>query len=101
MPKFRSTLNVLKFSAQLFTFTQHFLLQSGIDQLFNQLVRPRLRTMISDIYKDVSYVLDEESYSTSEYHDVVRKRFVKYWEETFDSFRVRLWSLAGSMLILS
>ncbi|KAJ7063050.1 COG4 transport protein-domain-containing protein [Mycena amicta] len=62
-------------------------LRSGIEQLFNQLLRPKLRNLIPDVYKDVSYVLDEESYSTAEYQDVVRKRFIKAWEGLVDGYK--------------
>ncbi|KZT28621.1 COG4-domain-containing protein [Neolentinus lepideus HHB14362 ss-1] len=61
-------------------------LRAGIEQLFNQLIRPKLRTFLSEIYKDVSYVLDEESYSQAEYQDMVRKRFVKAWEGLVDGY---------------
>ncbi|CAK5279533.1 unnamed protein product [Mycena citricolor] len=60
-------------------------LRSGIEQLFNQLLRPKLRNLIGDVYKDVSYVLDEEAYASAEYQDVIRKRFIKAWE-ALDSF---------------
>jgi len=69
VPKFRSTL------------------KSGIDQLFNQLIRPRLRNLIPDIYRDVSYVLDEDGYANVEYQDLVRKRFVKAWEGLVEGFK--------------
>src|SRR4029077_2418911 len=62
--------------------------QVGIEQLFNQLLRPKLRNLISDVYKDVSYTLDEESYANAEYHDIVRKRFVKTWESLLDGYKV-------------
>ncbi|KAH0830472.1 COG4 transport protein-domain-containing protein [Lanmaoa asiatica] len=62
-------------------------LRAGIDQLFNQLMRPRLRTLIPDIYKDVSYVLNEDGYATAEYQDIVRKRFVKAWEGLTDGYK--------------
>lgn len=63
--------------------------KAGIDQLFNQLIRPRLRNLIPDVYKDVSYVLDEDGYASAEYQDLVRKRFVKAWEGLVDGFKVR------------
>lgn len=63
-------------------------MQAGIEQLFNQLLRPKLRTLITDIYKDVSYVLDDDSYAVAEYNDVVRKRFVKAWEGLIDGYKV-------------
>ncbi|KAJ7046514.1 COG4 transport protein-domain-containing protein [Mycena alexandri] len=62
-------------------------LRSGVDQLFNQLMRPKLRNLITDVYKDVSYVLDDDSYSTAEYNDVVRKRFIKAWEGLVDGYK--------------
>ncbi|KAF7304762.1 Cog4 domain-containing protein [Mycena kentingensis (nom. inval.)] len=62
-------------------------LRSGVEQLFNQLLRPKLRNFIADIYKDVSYVLDDDSYSAAEYQDVVRKRFVKAWETLVDGYK--------------
>ncbi|OCB91390.1 COG4-domain-containing protein [Sanghuangporus baumii] len=64
--------------------------ESGIDQLFNQLIRPRLRNFIPEIYRDVSYVLDEDGFSASEYQDIVRKRFIKAWENIVDGFKVVL-----------
>lgn len=64
-------------------------LQAGIEQLFNQLLRPKLRTFIPDIYKDLSYVLDEDTYATAELQDIVRKRFVKAWEALIDGYKVR------------
>jgi hypothetical protein len=51
-------------------------------------MRPKLRNLITDVYKDVSYVLDDDSYSAAEYQDVVRKRFVKSWEGLVDGYKV-------------
>jgi len=62
-------------------------LRVGVEQLFNQLMRPKLRTLIPDVYKDVSYVLDDDAYSAAEYQDVVRKRFIKSWESLVDVYR--------------
>lgn len=65
-------------------------LQSGLDHLFNQLLRPRLRPILSEVYKDVSYVLNEDGYAEAEYRDDVRKRFVKSWEVLLSGYKVRL-----------
>ncbi|OAX40804.1 COG4-domain-containing protein [Rhizopogon vinicolor AM-OR11-026] len=62
-------------------------LRAGVEQLFNQLMRPKLRTLIPDVFKDVSYVLDEDSYAAAEHHDLVRKRFVKTWEGLVDGYK--------------
>ncbi|KAI0050041.1 COG4-domain-containing protein [Auriscalpium vulgare] len=63
------------------------ILRAGIEQLFNQLLRPKLRTLLADVYKDVSYVLDEDAYTAAEYQDIVRKRFVKAWEGLVDGYK--------------
>ncbi|KAG6811170.1 hypothetical protein H0H92_008654 [Tricholoma furcatifolium] len=62
-------------------------LRLGIEQVFNQLVRPKLRTIITDVYKDVSYSLDEDAYAIAEHQDLVRKRFIKAWEGLVDGFK--------------
>ncbi|KAI0933704.1 hypothetical protein AcW1_005462 [Taiwanofungus camphoratus] len=69
VPKFRSTL------------------RAGVEQLFNQLMRPKLRTFISDVYKDVTYMLDEDTYAVADYNDVIRKRFIKAWEGLIDGYK--------------
>ncbi|KAH9890716.1 COG4-domain-containing protein [Cubamyces lactineus] len=69
VPKFRSTL------------------RAGVEQLFNQLLRPKLRTFIPDVYKDVSYVLDDDGYSAAELQDLVRKRFIKAWESLIEGYK--------------
>ncbi|KAF9232006.1 COG4 transport protein-domain-containing protein [Melanogaster broomeanus] len=81
--KARSTVTSLVGSTIQFRAT----LRAGIEQLFNQLMRPRLRTLIPDVYRDVSYVLDEVTYAAAEYHDTVRKRFVKVWEGLVDGYK--------------
>lgn len=53
-------------------------------------MRPKLRNLISDVYKDVLYVLDDDGYSVAEYQDLVRKRFVKAWETLVDGYKVRI-----------
>ncbi|KAF9533336.1 COG4 transport protein-domain-containing protein [Crepidotus variabilis] len=65
-------------------------LRSGVEQLFNQLVRPKMRTFISDMYKDTSYVLDEDGYATADYQDLTRKRFIRGWEALIDGYKDNL-----------
>jgi hypothetical protein len=62
--------------------------QAGLDQLFNQLTRPRLRSLLEDVYKGISYLLDEDSYADAENDDVVRKRFVYGWEPLVEGYKV-------------
>ncbi|KAI0303459.1 COG4-domain-containing protein [Multifurca ochricompacta] len=63
------------------------ILRVGVEQLFNQLLRPKLRTLLADVYKDVSYVLDDDAYAAAGYQDVVRKRFIKAWEGLVDGYK--------------
>ncbi|CAE7161050.1 unnamed protein product, partial [Rhizoctonia solani] len=61
--------------------------KTGIDNLFTQLVKPRLRSLIPDVYRDFTYVLDESSYNAAEHDDAIRKRFVKGWGEVVGSYK--------------
>ena len=51
--------------------------KSGLEELFNQLIRPRLRAILQDVYKDQTYLLDDDGYAAAEANNLVRKRFVK------------------------
>jgi len=53
-------------------------------------MRPKLRTLIIDVYRDVSYALDDDGYTAAEYQDLVRKRFVKAWEGLIDGYKVNV-----------
>lgn len=81
----RTSLSLLRNSEEKF----RAVLKSSLDHLFNQLVRPKLRPLLSEVYKDVSYKLDEDAYSEAEYRDDVRKRFVKGWDALMSAYRVR------------
>lgn len=71
IPKFQSTLCV------------------GIKQLFNQLLWPKLHTLLADVYKDISYVLDKTAYAVVEYQDIVQKRFIRAWEGLAEGYKVQ------------
>lgn len=43
---------------------------------------------IPDVYKDITYVLDDDSYAASESNDIVRKRFIKAWEGLIEGYKV-------------
>ncbi|KAJ9474790.1 Conserved oligomeric Golgi complex subunit 4 [Pseudozyma hubeiensis] len=62
-------------------------LRTEIEHLFTQLTAPRLRGLLLETYRDVSYVLDDDSYSLAETRDLVRRRFVKSWDLLFHHFR--------------
>jgi hypothetical protein len=46
--------------------------------------------MIIEVYKDVSYVLDDDGYAQAENQDTVRKRFIKAWESLVDGYKARV-----------
>lgn len=56
--------------------------------LFNQLLRPRLRNLTAEVFKDISYVLDDEAYSTRDNQEYVRKRFIRAWESVVEGYKV-------------
>jgi len=64
-------------------------LRGSLDAAFGALVRPKLRSLVADCLRDVSYVLDEESYADAEFQDVVRKRFVRGWDALVEPYKVR------------
>lgn len=64
------------------------ILKTGLEQLFNQLTRPRLRPILDDAYRDVNYVLDDDAFQEAEELDLVRKRFVKSWDSLILGYRV-------------
>ena len=39
-----------------------------------------MRNLVAEVFKDVSYVLDDEAYSTTDSQEYVRKRFIRAWE---------------------
>jgi hypothetical protein len=45
---------------------------------------------LDDIYRDVSYNLDEDTFAEAEDLDIVRKRFIRAWEQLVDGYRVCL-----------
>lgn len=45
---------------------------------------------MSDVYKDVTYKMDEESFRAAEYNDLVKKRFARGWMGLLDGFKVSL-----------
>lgn len=79
----RTSLSLVRSSEEKF----HGVARAGLDQLFNQVVRPKLRPLLSDVYKDVSYKLDEDGYNEAEYRDEVRKRFSRGWDGLLSGFQ--------------
>lgn len=67
--------------------------RSGLEQFFGQAIRPRLRPLLDECYRDVTYALGEDAFADAEDQDLVRRRFVRGWETLMDGYRVR--SIAG------
>jgi hypothetical protein len=63
-------------------------LQTGLEQLFNQLIRPRLRNLLDEVYRDTTYLLDEDGFAEADEADIVRKRFARGWEILVEGYRV-------------
>jgi hypothetical protein len=63
--------------------------RAGVEQLFSQLVRPRLRTFIPDVYKDVSYLPpdSEGAHLGAGHGEVLRGRFARALEGVVGDFR--------------
>jgi hypothetical protein len=61
--------------------------RTGMEQLFNTLVRPRLRPLLDECLRDVSYVLDEDRFADAEEADIVRRRFARAWDGVVDGFK--------------
>lgn len=51
-------------------------------------MRPKLRGLLDECYKDVSYVLDEEEFAEVDEGDIVRKRFARGWQNLMGSYKV-------------
>ncbi|WRT64259.1 uncharacterized protein IL334_001190 [Kwoniella shivajii] len=61
--------------------------KTGLEQLFNQLIKPRLRGLLDDCYREVTYLLDEDTFAEADESDLVRKRFVRGWEILVDGYK--------------
>ncbi|GFZ43643.1 hypothetical protein JCM24511_01363 [Saitozyma sp. JCM 24511] len=61
--------------------------KTGLEQLFNQLIRPRLRNLLDEVYRDTTYLLDEDGFAEADEADIVRKRFARGWEILVEGYR--------------
>ncbi|GAA5799304.1 hypothetical protein HPULCUR_004715 [Helicostylum pulchrum] len=57
------------------------LLQNGLEQLLNQILKPRIRPLFQDAYREVKYVLEEEEYNEAD----IEERFVKRFRRGFEN----------------
>ncbi|WVN85165.1 uncharacterized protein L203_100310 [Cryptococcus depauperatus CBS 7841] len=83
LPVIREELGLFKNVSNKFKLTS----RNGIEQLFNQLIRPGIRPLLDESYKDVSYLLDEDAFGEVDEMDLVRKRFIRIWEGLMDGYK--------------
>ncbi|CAG8495188.1 1950_t:CDS:10 [Paraglomus brasilianum] len=65
------------------------ILESGLDQLFGQTVKPRIRPLLQEAYRDVKYVLEEEEYHELEANDFFGRRFVNGFNSLQQLYKTR------------
>ncbi|KAJ3413956.1 Golgi transport complex subunit 4 [Chytridiales sp. JEL 0842] len=51
-------------------------LMTWVENVFNQTIKPRLRPLMQDCYKDIRYILTEDEYNEQDVQDLVAKRFI-------------------------
>ncbi|TYJ56496.1 hypothetical protein B9479_002743 [Cryptococcus floricola] len=61
--------------------------KTGLEQLHNQLTRPRLRPLLDETYVNITYLLDEDSFGEADEMEYVKKRFVRGWGALVDGYR--------------
>lgn len=55
--------------------------KTEMEHLFNHVTRPRLRLLLTETFRDVSYRISSEAdFAEAEYDDAVRRRFTKGWD---------------------
>jgi hypothetical protein len=65
-------------------------LQTGTEALFVQTLKPRVRPLFQDSYKDIKYVLDDDEYAEQEGVDVFVRRFKIGVEAVVDAYQKTL-----------
>jgi hypothetical protein len=56
--------------------------------VFNQTIKPRLRPLLQDSYKDIRYVLTEDEYAEQDANDLMAKRFVNAFGKLIGPYKV-------------
>ncbi|KAI8073145.1 COG4 transport protein-domain-containing protein [Gongronella butleri] len=90
-----------KFEAVATKFDQ--LLHTGMEQLLGQILKPRLRPLFQEAYRDVKYVLEEEEYNEAELDELFVKRFQHGFDGMVQLYRKTLtpsnWSSLMGILL--
>jgi conserved oligomeric Golgi complex subunit 4 len=61
-----------------------------LNELFTQMIKPRIRPILQEAYKDIKYVLDEEEYHEQGADDNFAKRFVAKSDNLIKIYQVSL-----------
>jgi hypothetical protein len=62
-------------------------LNAGLEQLFGQTLKPRVRPLFQEAYRDVKYVLDEDEYNEADSNDAFVRRFTQGLSKLIDIYR--------------
>ncbi|KAI7900656.1 COG4 transport protein-domain-containing protein [Cokeromyces recurvatus] len=66
------------------------LLQTGLQQLINQILKPRVRPLFQEAYKEVKYVLEEDEYNEADIDERFIKRFCRGVEKLVQIYKQTL-----------
>ncbi|ORZ24706.1 COG4 transport protein-domain-containing protein [Absidia repens] len=66
------------------------LLQSAMDQLLGQMLKPRIRPLFQESYREVKYVLDEDEYNEADLDELFVMRFRHGFDNLIESYRTVL-----------
>ena len=62
--------------------------KTGLDRIFQQNLRPKLRPLLDECYRNVYYTLDDEGFAEADDQDLVCKRFVRAWQALVAPYKV-------------
>ncbi|KAI9263690.1 COG4 transport protein-domain-containing protein [Sporodiniella umbellata] len=63
------------------------LLKHGIEQLVNQILKPRIRPLFQESYREVKYVLEEDEYNETDIEERFMKRFRNGFGRLIQSYK--------------
>ncbi|KAI8344397.1 COG4 transport protein-domain-containing protein [Chlamydoabsidia padenii] len=66
------------------------LLQAAMEQLLGQMVKPRIRPLFQEAYREVKYVLEEDEYNEADLDELFVKRFRHGFDQLIASYRTAL-----------
>ncbi|OZJ02726.1 hypothetical protein BZG36_04710 [Bifiguratus adelaidae] len=61
--------------------------QDGMNLLFSQAIKPKIRPIFQDAYRDIKYVLDEDEYAEADMDDAFVRRFRNGLDRTLTSYK--------------